>query len=32
LNELVDELAVALFVPVSPPLAWFTCHVDPPSC
>jgi len=32
-NELVDEFAVALFVPVSPPLAWFTCHVDPPkSC
>jgi len=28
-DELVDELAVALVSPV----AWFTCHVDPPfSC
>ena len=31
ISELVDELAVALFVSL-PPLAWFTCHVDPPSC
>jgi hypothetical protein len=30
-DELIDELAVALFVSL-PSLAWFTCHVDPPSC
>src|SRR3984885_15534790 len=29
-DELVDEFAVAFIVPL-PPLAWFTCHVDPPN-